>query len=144
MNNSDKLVAGVSEWLSRVGASVLPKVRIPANGWLGNLMRGAFGFDISSYNVWNELGFLLKPTIEKAVAPTIYRYVAMLPDDKIEDAAMTFVDAFIDRAREKGSVNILGIELGANAFEGLKGILQEKFNPGAAMSTPENEVYDKS
>lgn len=137
MTNTDKLVAGVSEWLSRVGASVLPKVRIPANSWLGNIMRGAFGFDITTYNVWNELGFLLKPTIEKAVAPTIYRYVSMLPDEKIEETAMAFVDAFIEKAHEKGSVNILGIELGANAFEGLKGILSEKFNQGVVSTTQE-------
>lgn len=128
MTNTELLVAGISEWLTRVGASVLPKVTIPSNGWLGNLMRGAFGFDVSKYNVWNELGFLLQPTIEKAVAPTIFRYASMIPDDQIKDTAMTYVDAFIKQAQEKGSVNVFGIELGANAFEGLKEILQTKFN----------------
>lgn len=142
MTNTDKLVAGISEWLTRVGASVLPRVRVPANSWLGNIMRGAFGFDVSTYNVWNELGFLLKPTIEKAVAPTIYRYAAMLPDDKIYETAMTYVDAFIEKAKVSGSVNIFGIELGANAFEGLKGILNEKFNSSDPIA-PTNNDYDK-
>jgi hypothetical protein len=128
MANVDKLVAGISEWLTKVGVSILPKVRIPSNSWLGNFMRGAFGFDLSSYNVWNELGFLLQPTIDKAVAPIVARYVSMIPDEQIQDVAMTYVDAFIKQASEKGSVNLFGIELGVDAFEGLKGILMQKFN----------------
>jgi len=135
MTNTDKLVAGISEWLMKVGVSILPQVHIPSNSWLGNFMRGAFGFDLSTYNVWNELGFLLQPTIDKAVAPIVTRYASAIPDDKIQDIAMTYVDAFIKQASEKGAVNIFGIELGVNAFEGLKGILMQKFNINAAQPT---------
>lgn len=127
MTNVDKLVMAVSEWLTRVGASVLPKVHIPTNSWIANLMRGAFGIDLSTYNVWNELGFLLKPTIEKTVAPMIYDYVSLVPEEKVEEMAMAYAEAFIAKAQETGSVNIFGIELGVNAFEGLRDIIHEKF-----------------
>lgn len=142
MTNTDILVSAISEWLMRIGSSVLPKVSIPANSWIGNIMRGAFGFDVTKYNVWNELGFLLQPTIERAVTPIIYKYASMIPDDQIKDAAMSYVEAFIKQANEKGAVNIFGIELGANAFEGLKDILNGKFNQGEVIATT-NNGYDK-
>ena len=36
--------------------------------------------------------------------------------------------AMLTQAEEKGSVNVFGIELGANAFQGLKDILASKFS----------------
>jgi hypothetical protein len=41
--------------------------------------------------------------------------------------AMSYADALLEQATAKGSVNVFGIELGKNAFEGLKNILSNKF-----------------
>lgn len=128
MGNKEIVIAGLSEWLSRVGASVLPKVSIPQTSGIGQVMGSLFGFNMAQYNVWNELGFLLQPTIKNFVAPTVGKYLSAIPDEQIQPMVMEYADAFIKQANEKGSVNLFGIELGANAFEGLKEIMTNKFN----------------
>lgn len=122
------MIAGLSEWLTRVAASVLPKVNIPTNSGIGKAMQGLFGINPAQYNVWAELGFLLTPTIRGFVEPTLRRYLSAIPDESIKDMSMSYVDSFIAQAREKGYVNLFGVQLGANAFEGLKDILNQKFN----------------
>ena len=128
MTNADNLIAGLSEWLTRVAASVLPKVNIPANSGIGKAMQGLLGINPAQYNLWNELGFLLTPTVRGFIEPQLRRYLSAIPDESIKDMSMSYVDSFIAQAREKGYVNLFGVQLGANAFEGLKDILNQKFN----------------
>lgn len=128
MTNADNLIAGVSEWLTKVAASVLPKVSIPTNSGIGKAMQGLFGINPAQYNIWAELGFLLTPTIRGFVEPMMRKYLASIPDDAIKDIAMSYAESFIVQAKEKGYVNLFGVQLGANAFEGLKDILNQKFN----------------
>lgn len=128
MTNADNLIAGLSEWLTRVAASVLPKVNIPANSGIGKAMQGLLGINPAQYNLWNELGFLLTPTVRGFIEPQLRRYLSAIPDESIKDMAMSYVDSFIAQAREKGYVNLFGVQLGANAFEGLRDILNQKFN----------------
>jgi hypothetical protein len=58
------------------------------------------------------------------------KYLAVIPDENIKDVAMKYADAMLKQAQDKGSVNVFGVELGAKTFEGLKGILEDKFNNG--------------
>lgn len=122
----ESVTIGISEWLENVIASALPKVTISPNGTIGKMMNGFFGIDLSTYNVWKELGFLAQPMIQNFVAPAIGKYLAMIPEDKLEDAVMGMVDAMIVQAEKNGYVNVFGIQLGKNAFEGLKDILKKK------------------
>jgi hypothetical protein len=64
--------------------------------------------------------------IKNFVAPAIGKYLAMIPEEKLEEAVMSLVDAMIAQAEKNGYVNVFGIQLGKNAFQGLKDILQEK------------------
>lgn len=128
MTNAELLIAGVSEWLTKVAASILPKVNIPTNSGIGKAMQGLLGINPAQYNLWNELGFLLTPTIRGFVEPQMRRYLVSIPDDAIKDVAMSYVDSFVAQAKEKGYVNVFGVQLGANAFEGLRDILNTKFN----------------
>lgn len=127
MNNTDKLVEAITEWLENVAVSALPQISIPPTSSIGRMMSGFFGINPAKYNVWNELGFLLNPTIQSFVEPKLKQYLSAIPDDKIKDMAMSYADALIEQATAKGSVNVFGIELGKNAFEGLKNILSNKF-----------------
>lgn len=127
MTNADKLVSGITEWIGRVATSILPQVKIPPTSAIGKVMSGFFGINPTQYNVWNELGFLLNPTIQSFVEPKLRQYMAAIPDDKIEDMAKAYAEALIKQAEEKGSVNVFGVEMGKNAFEGLKDILESKF-----------------
>ena len=134
MNNADTLIGAVTEWLGKVASSVMPQVSIPPQSAIGKMMSGFLGINPSTYNVWNELGFLLNPTIRSFVEPQMRKYLANIPDASIKDMAMTYADARVKQAQEKGAVNIFGVEFGANAFEGLRGILKEKFNENNTTS----------
>lgn len=124
----EKTIEAVSEWLMNVGASVLPSVHIPPQSGIGRLMAGAFGIDLSSYNVWNELGFLLAPTVKTMVAPKLGEFLSNLPEEGYNEAVMSIVDSAIAQAHTNGYVNVFGIQLGENAFVGLKDILSSKLN----------------
>ena len=126
MTNIDKVCAALSEWGFNVAKSFLPQMKIPVNGKLGGLMQ-LIGADPTTYNIWNELGFLVEPMLQTVVTPAVHSMLASFPDEQIPELAMKYVDAFIQRAEEKGSVNVFGLEIGKDAFEGLKHILSMKF-----------------
>ena len=128
MTNVDKVSVALSEWAFNVAKSVLPKINIPAGSAIGKFMYGILGVNPATYNVWNELGFLAEPMIQTVVTPMVGKYMQGIPDEQVKDIAMKFADAFITQAQEKGSVNLFGLEMGANAFTDLKAILISKFN----------------
>ena len=118
----------MSEWVFNVAKSVLPKVGIPTESAVGKFMYGILGVNPATYNVWNELGFLAEPMIQTMVTPMVGKYLQGIPDEQVQDVVMKFADAFVKQAREKGSVNLFGLEMGENAFTDLKAILTSKFN----------------
>lgn len=134
MSNKDTLIVAVTEWLGNIASSVLPQVNIPPQSAIGRMMSGFLGINPATYNIWAELGFLMNPTIRSFIEPQMRKYMDALPDDNIKDIAMEYADALLAQAKEKGSVNIFGVELGEKTFEGLKGILKEKFNTN--ITTP--------
>lgn len=127
MTNIDKVSMALSEWLFNVAAGVLPKVKIPTESAIGKFMYGILGVNPANYNIWKELGFLAEPTIQVMVSPMVKRFLGSVPDEQIREIAEKYADAFLAEAQEKGSINVFGLELGADAFEGLKAILASKF-----------------
>lgn len=128
MSNIDKLSSAIGEWGYNVASSLLPKVRIPEGSAVWKFMYGMLGIDPSRYNVWSELGFLAEPVIKTAVYPMISRYMGGMTDAQIKDVAYNFVNAFIEKTRNGDTVNIFGVQLGDDAFKGLKDIMDSKFN----------------
>lgn len=128
MTSVDKVSVALSEWVFNVAKSVLPKVGIPTESAVGKFMYGILGVNPATYNVWNELGFLAEPMIQTMVTPMVGKYLQGIPDEQVQDVVMKFADAFVKQAREKGSVNLFGLEMGENAFTDLKAILASKFN----------------
>lgn len=126
MTNLDKVSVALGQWGFNLAKSVLPQIKIPVGGKLGGLMQ-LIGADPATYNVWNELGFLAEPLIQTVVTPAVHRMLGSIPDEQIPELAMKFVDSFIQRAEEKESVNLFGIELGKPTFERLKEILSRQF-----------------
>lgn len=127
MTNIDKVSLAVSEWAFNVAKAFLPQFKIPVGGKLGGFMQ-ILGQDPTTYNIWNELGFLAEPLIQSIVNPAVSKMMSSMPEEQIPDLAMKFVDSFIARAEEKGSINLFGVELGQSSFERLKEILERKFN----------------
>jgi hypothetical protein len=127
MTSIDKVSVAMSEWGFNVAKSVLPKINIPTESAIGKFMYGILGVNPASYNVWNELGFLAEPMIQSLVSPMVGRLMRGIPEEQVKDIAMKFADAFVKQAREKGSVNLFGLEMGENAFADLRAILASKF-----------------
>lgn len=127
MASIDKLGEALTEWGMNVAKRVLPNVKIPPQSGIGSFM-AMLGVDVSSYNIYNELGFLLKPTMRRFIQPTLTKYLGGMTDAEVEEMAMEYAEALRTQAMEKGYVNIFGIQVGANAFDGLKDILTNKFN----------------
>lgn len=127
MSNINILTSALGEWGYKVAQSFLPEVRIPADSAVGKFMYGILGVDPSQYNPWNELGFLAEPVIQTIISPLVAKYLSGIPDEQVEEIANKFVDSFLQRAKDKGSVNLFGIELKEDAFEGLKEIINNKF-----------------
>lgn len=127
MTGIDKVSSALSEWAFYVAKNVLPKFTIPQNSTIGNMMRGFFGMDPATYNIWNELGFLAEPLIQTMVTPVVGRFMQGIPEGQVQEIAIKFADAFVKQAKEKGSINLFGIELKEDAFLDLKAILASKF-----------------
>lgn len=128
MSNKDILIIAITEWMCNIAASVLPQIQVPQQSGIGRMMSGFLGINPATYNIWNELGFLLTPTIKSFIEPQLRKYVDAIPDENIKDMAMGYADALHKQAQDKGAVNMFGIELGPSTFEGLKNILNDKFN----------------
>jgi hypothetical protein len=127
MASIDKLGEALTEWGMNVAKSVLPNVKIPPQSGIGSFM-AMLGVDTSTYNIYNELGFLLKPTMRRFIQPTLTKYLGGMTDAEVEEMALEYAEALRTQAMEKGYVNIFGVQVGANAFDGLKDILTNKFN----------------
>ena len=127
MASIDKLSEALTEWGMNVAKSVLPNVKIPPQSGIGSFMQ-MLGVDIRTYNIYDELGFLLKPTMRRFIQPTLAKYLGGMTDAEVEEVAMEYVEAMREKANERGYVNLFGIQVGANAFDGLKDILTDKFN----------------
>lgn len=125
MTNIDKVSAALGEWAFTVAKSVLPKMRIAPNSPVGHLM-GIIGADPTTYNIWNELGFLAEPLIQTMVTPAVQKMLGSIPDEQVPELAMKFVDCFIEQAGKKGTVDLFGLGLSKDAFEGLRSILSAK------------------
>ena len=125
MSNIIKVSEALTEWAMVVAKSVLPNVQIPPTSGIGGLMQ-MLNVDLRTYNISDELGFLLKPTIKHYIEPMLGKFFAGMDDEQIKSMVMSYVEAFQEQAREKGYVNLFGIQLGANAFDGLHDILTDK------------------
>ena len=126
MTNTELVSAAVSEWIFKIAAGVLPKVKIPTESPIGKFMYGFIGVDPSSYNLWNELGFLAEPTIEVVVSPMLKQYLGGMSDEQVKSVAMKYVDAMLQQVESRGSINLFGMELQRDAFQDLKRIMVSK------------------
>jgi hypothetical protein len=125
MANIDKVSMALSEWSFNVAKAFLPQFKIPVGGKLGGLMQ-ILGQDPATYSIWNELGFLAEPLIQTVVTPAVHKMLNGIPDEQVPELANKFIDSFIARAEEQGSVNLFGLELGKPSFERLKEIMNSK------------------
>lgn len=129
MAKIDILSQALSEWAFKVAKSILPQVQIPVGGKLAGLMQ-VIGVNPATYNIWNELGFLAEPLIQTMVTPAVGRLLQGIPDEQVAELAVKYVDAFIARSKEKGAVNLFGVEIEEAEWQELKSMLETRLNNG--------------
>lgn len=122
MANIDIVNQALSVWAFKVAKSALPQVQTPRS--IATFI-GLLGGDPAKYNIWNELGFLAEPLIQTMVTPAVYKMLGGIPDEQIPELAQKFIDSFLEQAKTKGSVNLFGLQLGPDAFQGLADIYQQ-------------------
>lgn len=127
MAKIDVVSQALSEWAFGVAKTILPQVHIPIGGTLGGFMQ-ILGVNPATYNLWNELGFLAEPLIQSMVTPAVQRMLAGIPDEQVEELTLKYVDAFIQQARQKGSVNLFGLQLEESDLQGLRTLLDKKLH----------------
>lgn len=125
MTNIDRVSAALGEWGFNIVKAVLPQINIPVGGKLAGLMQ-IMGADPATYSIWNELGFLAEPIVQTVVTPAVHKMLGGIPDEQVPELANKFIDSFIARAEDKGSVNLFGLEIGKPSFERLKEIMNSK------------------
>ena len=125
MAKIDIISQALSEWAFKVAKSILPQVQIPVGGKLGGLMQ-ILGVNPATYNIWNELGFLAEPLIQTMVTPAVGRLLQGIPEEQVEELALKNVDAFIEQAKKKGSVNLFGVELEKDDLKELRSLLESR------------------
>lgn len=79
-----------------------------------------FGLDLSTYNLLNELDFIIEPTLDYIIKPQLAKLSKFIPDEQIPKVVNSYLDAAISKATAKGSVNLFGFEFEATAFQNLK------------------------
>lgn len=127
MGNLLKVNEALAEWAMNVAKSVLPNVQIPPTSGIGGFMQ-MLGVDIRTYSIYDELGFLLKPTIKHYIEPMLGKFFDGKSDEEIKAFVMSVAEEMREQARVKGYVNVFGIQLGESAFNGLIDILNQKLS----------------
>ena len=92
MNNQAKLIEVLSEWGFNIAKGVLPNVKVPPTSTIGKMMT-LLGINPLTYSIYNELGFLVEPSIRAFIAPMVARYAGQLPDEQIPIIARMYADA---------------------------------------------------
>lgn len=125
MNSIEKISEAITEWATLAAKSIFPQISIPQNSGIAKMMM-FIGVNPATYNIYDELGFLLAPTIRTYLEPQLRKFFNGMSDEEVMKVAMSYIDACERQASERGHVNLFGVELGANTFTRLREILMSK------------------
>ena len=62
------------------------------------------------------------------VTPAVGRMLQGIPDEQVGELALKYVDAFIEQAKKKGSVNLFGVGLEKDDLNELRSLLESRLN----------------
>ncbi|MBD5584348.1 MAG: hypothetical protein HDQ88_04650 [Clostridia bacterium] len=138
--NAELLAIGFRNWLIPIVKTVGGGIRIPALSGIGKFMSGFLGIDLSTYNLLNELDFIIEPTLDNLIEPQLRKLSKFVPDDQLPKVINSYIDSAIAKANAKGSVNIFGLEFNATAFQNLKNEIDKSLNTVSHDGTERQEA----
>jgi hypothetical protein len=118
------LIKSITTWLGTIISGILPSIQSPTLSKINNIVGAFLGIDLSKYSILGEFSFLvpdlLEGTIGKYVDDTLDKL--KISDNEIPDKFNTILNSCINRCKDKGSINIFGLQFEAKSFERLKEI----------------------
>jgi hypothetical protein len=123
----EALIKSVNLWSGEILSGILPSFKNnPTLTKVNNIMGAFLGIDLSNYNIMSEFSFLIPSMIGKYVEGYINQFLDALKiqDADIPEQVNTVLDSCIQRCREKGFINIFGLQFEAEAFSNLKEIFR--------------------
>ncbi len=121
----DILIKSVNLWLADIITGVLPSFRNNQTlARVNNIMGSFLGLDLSNYNIISEFSFLIPSLMGNYINNYVSQFVDALgiKDEDIPSQFSMIIDSCISRCREKGHINIFGLQFEENAFNNLKNI----------------------
>lgn len=120
MSNAELVAVAARNWLTPIVKTIGSGIKIPVASGIGKFMGSFFGIDLSTYNVLNELDFIIEPTLDYIIEPQLAKLSKFIPDEQIPKVVNSYLDSAIKKATANGSVNLFGFEFEATAFQNLK------------------------
>jgi hypothetical protein len=118
------LIKSINVWAANIIGGLLPSVQSPTLNRLNNIVGSFLGIDLSRYSILGELSFLVPELLEDTIGKYVEDTLNMLKisDNEIPNKFNTILDSCINRCKDKGSINIFGLQFEAKSFEKLKEI----------------------
>lgn len=129
--NKDILVKSINVWAGNIISGILPSMGNNStlnrvNTFVGSL----FGFDLSHYSIINEFAFLIPDLLSGYIDKYVNNFLTALniEDKDIPEKFNEIITSCINRCKDKGFINVFGLQFEAKSFEDLRSIFQSYLN----------------
>lgn len=127
----DILVKSVNLWLSDIVVGILPSFKNnPTMNKINNIMGSMLGLDLSNYNILSEFSFLVPSLLGNYVNGYITQFINSMgiADKDIPEQVKNIVNSCIQQCRNKGHINIFGLQFEESAFNNFNQIFTNMVN----------------
>lgn len=129
--NKDILVKSINVWAGNIITGLLPNIGNTStlnkiNTFIGSL----FGFDLSHYSIINEFAFLIPDLLSGYINTYVNNFLNTLniEDKDIPEKFNEIITSCINRCKDKGFINVFGLQFEAKSFEDLQNIFKSYLN----------------
>lgn len=127
----DILVKSVNLWLSDIIVGILPSFKNnPTMNKMNNIMGSLLGLDLSNYNILSEFSFLIPSLFGNYVNGYVTQFINSMgiADKDIPEQVKNIVNSCIQQCRNKGHINIFGLQFEESAFNNFNQIFTNMIN----------------
>lgn len=129
--NKEILIKSINSWAGGILQNVLPgMINLPKMNQVNNIIGGLFGYDLSSYSILNEFSFLIPDLLSGFIAKGVNNFITTfgIEDSEIPTKVNEILASCVNRCRDKGFINVYGLQFEAKAFEDLMKIFNSNLN----------------
>jgi threonine dehydrogenase-like Zn-dependent dehydrogenase len=127
----DILVKSVNLWLADIIVGILPSFKNnPTMNKMNNVMGSLLGLDLSNYSILSEFSFLIPSLLGNYVNGYVTQFINSMgiADKDIPAQVNNIINSCIQQCRNKGHINIFGLQFEENAFNNFNKIFTDMVN----------------